>query len=304
MLSENPFATEGNWYRGNLHTHTTSSDGVKTPAAMAEHYHQNGYDFLCLTDHNKVTDIAGLSSDDFLVIPGTELDVQRKEQGYHVVAVNVPTVPTSLPGTEVSAALAAIREMGGEAIVAHPYDLTINDLLPVEGYLGIEIFNTSVHHAFGRGYATLHWDALLSRGKRVWGFATDDAHWHFNDHRPNDACGGWIMVKAPSLTLPNILDSIRRGLFYASNGPEIKDITITDETVTVRTSDCKSITFVGQNWGTSEKFTALGSRLLSSAEYKRRGTEEYLRVECVTKEGQCAWSNPIWFTQRGDKDVL
>ena len=41
------------WYKGNLHTHTTRSDGRKTPEDTIALYRQNGYDFLAMTDHWK-----------------------------------------------------------------------------------------------------------------------------------------------------------------------------------------------------------------------------------------------------------
>ena len=41
------------WFRGNLHTHTTVSDGRKTPDETAAIYRAAGYDFLALTDHWK-----------------------------------------------------------------------------------------------------------------------------------------------------------------------------------------------------------------------------------------------------------
>ena len=37
--------------RGNLHAHTTFSDGVCSPAALVEEYEALGYDFLAITDH-------------------------------------------------------------------------------------------------------------------------------------------------------------------------------------------------------------------------------------------------------------
>jgi PHP-associated len=37
--------------RGNLHAHTTFSDGVRTPAALLREYESRGYDFLAITDH-------------------------------------------------------------------------------------------------------------------------------------------------------------------------------------------------------------------------------------------------------------
>ncbi len=37
--------------RGNLHAHTTFSDGVRSPQALVEEYEARGYDFLAITDH-------------------------------------------------------------------------------------------------------------------------------------------------------------------------------------------------------------------------------------------------------------
>ena len=37
--------------RGNLHAHTTFSDGVRSPQALVEEYESRGYDFLAITDH-------------------------------------------------------------------------------------------------------------------------------------------------------------------------------------------------------------------------------------------------------------
>ena len=37
--------------KGNLHAHTTFSDGVRSPQALIEEYESRGYDFLAITDH-------------------------------------------------------------------------------------------------------------------------------------------------------------------------------------------------------------------------------------------------------------
>ncbi|HEV8616960.1 MAG TPA: PHP domain-containing protein [Methylomirabilota bacterium] len=37
--------------RGNLHAHTTFSDGVRSPARLVNEYETLGYDFLAITDH-------------------------------------------------------------------------------------------------------------------------------------------------------------------------------------------------------------------------------------------------------------
>ena len=44
------------WYKGNLHSHTTNSDGVWTPEQSAKNYRDAGYSFLCFSDHDLYTD--------------------------------------------------------------------------------------------------------------------------------------------------------------------------------------------------------------------------------------------------------
>ena len=51
------------WFKGNLHTHTTASDGKLPPEECYALYKSKGYDFLARTDHWKVSepgDYAGM----------------------------------------------------------------------------------------------------------------------------------------------------------------------------------------------------------------------------------------------------
>ena len=41
------------YYKGNLHTHTTNSDGKRSPEEVMAGYEALGYDYLALTDHWK-----------------------------------------------------------------------------------------------------------------------------------------------------------------------------------------------------------------------------------------------------------
>src|SRR5688572_1310174 len=43
---------DAHWYKGNLHTHTLWSDGNEFPEIVAGWYHERGYNFLVLSDHN------------------------------------------------------------------------------------------------------------------------------------------------------------------------------------------------------------------------------------------------------------
>lgn len=45
-----------NWFRGQIHTHTYLSDGRAFPEQVADAYKQRGYQFLCISDHNRFAD--------------------------------------------------------------------------------------------------------------------------------------------------------------------------------------------------------------------------------------------------------
>ena len=47
-------AAEGKWFKGNLHTHTLWSDGDDYPEMVVNWYREHDYDFLSITDHNRM----------------------------------------------------------------------------------------------------------------------------------------------------------------------------------------------------------------------------------------------------------
>lgn len=52
-MFQSVFENRGNWYKGNLHMHTTRSDGHLDPKNAVDVYRKNGYDFIALTDHRR-----------------------------------------------------------------------------------------------------------------------------------------------------------------------------------------------------------------------------------------------------------
>ncbi len=71
--------------RGNLHAHTTFSDGVRAPAALIAEYEALGYDFLAITDHEDRIPAdywreLGRLSSRLLLFPGVELNHEALSQ--------------------------------------------------------------------------------------------------------------------------------------------------------------------------------------------------------------------------------
>ncbi len=64
---------EGLWLKGNLHAHSTMSDGRLTPGELAASYREAGYQFLSLADHNRFCAFDDFDREDFLMLPGVEM---------------------------------------------------------------------------------------------------------------------------------------------------------------------------------------------------------------------------------------
>ena len=75
FIVDNPYATPGSFRKGQLHTHSTQSfDGWEAlhPSELALAYMRRGYQFVAITDHDKISYPAELGSDSFLLLPGYE----------------------------------------------------------------------------------------------------------------------------------------------------------------------------------------------------------------------------------------
>ena len=74
-----PCSTPGRFWRGNLHTHSTRSDGLRSPEEVCRFYEAAGYDFLALTDHYlehygwPITDTRPFRSPTFTTLIGAEI---------------------------------------------------------------------------------------------------------------------------------------------------------------------------------------------------------------------------------------
>src|SRR5438128_974718 len=93
-----PFSSPGRFWRGNLHTHSTRSDGHLPPEQVCAFYREAGYDFLALTDHflerygYPLTDTRSYRTAEFTTLLGAELHTGQTELGqlWHILAVGLP----------------------------------------------------------------------------------------------------------------------------------------------------------------------------------------------------------------------
>lgn len=279
-------------FKGELHIHTTLSDGRKTPEEVAEWYKSRGFDFIFITDHNKVSDFSHLSSEDFLVLNGGEFTAGKTDLGepFHLVGLNLPVGFTPSSKDSPQELVDEMRRAGAEVILAHPYwsHLSLQDMLSLEGILGIEIFNYSSEVSIRKGYSIVHWDELLNRGKKLYGFAVDDSHFGIED-----GGGGWIEIEAEELKLQSVMEAIRNGAFFSTTGPRILEMKVRDQLIEVSTTPVKSAYFLSNLY--------LGHRLdspdgyITQAEFELKPRHNFVRFQCEDENHRIAWSNPLYF---------
>lgn len=288
MQFKNPFDCPGSWYKANLHTHTTISDGEVCAAERIGQYRDKGYHILALTDHHKTNDVSALSTDGFLVISGVETHPDCPGgDPYHFVCLNVPHGLDLSSEPDPNARIRMVRDAGGESVIAHPYwcGHNINHLMPLEGAIGLEVYNATCTK-IGKGFSSVQWDDLLDAGKILPAVAVDDVH------RGRDIFMGWTMIKAESLAIGPVMDALRNGRFYASTGPIIEDARVVDGKVMVKCSPVSEIHFIAQR-SAGRAFYADGGEPLTSAEVDFSPTLDYVRIEVVDGNGNRAWANPF-----------
>lgn len=242
-----------------------------------------------------------LNREDFLVFPGTELDLELPERkDHHLVSIGLPEtnrIPDDYrfererTGNTLCTPQRIIEYMaahGNVTIYAHPYWSKVDstDIKNIHGLLGMEIYNHVAEFEDSNGNSETYYDHFLFVRNRTFCFACDDTH-ELGPH----CIGGFIMAKARELTHRGIFEALRDGSFYASTGPLIHDFYVEDNIAHASSSDCTDIYFK-----TPHRSGHLhdDEGKLSSGTFVLNGDEEYVRLVVKNAAGEKAWSQPVW----------
>ncbi|MEM8592760.1 MAG: phosphotransferase [Pseudomonadota bacterium] len=305
-MEDPAFTAPGRFWRGNLHTHTTDSDGELPAEEACKRYRDAGYDFLAISDHfvglygYPVTDTASFQTADFTTLRAAELHAGAMENGdiWHILAVGLPQdfAPPIAPDFEAidsqesGPALARrARETGAFIAVAHPEwgGLSLADAASIDAAHAVEVYNHSCHVEADRGRGFWHLDRLSELGLKRSVIANDDAHFRGDDH-----FGGWVMVKSELNEPRALLAALKAGHHYASTGPAIHDVRWETSRVSVRCSPAKTIIVQGAGWavdhidcrGATEVIIPLVNTAISP----------WMRLTVVAENDKRAWTNPVW----------
>jgi len=304
------------WYKGNTHAHTVLCGHADTePAAVVRWYHDRGYHFLILSEHNQFIDPDTVTMpvrprEDFILIPGEEvtgaLDI-------HTTAMNIggyvdpgPSGPDKT--TVIQAHVDSTRARAGIPILNHPNFVSgayAAEILPVrrlhlfELYNGHPlVYNWGEREVYHHVSTEAKWDSLLSAGMRIYGVSSDDAHifqaWSPERSNPGR---GWVMVRSAALTPDAITEAMARGDFYASNGVILRTLEATPDRYRIEVDraatqrELQSPYLLGRRVETGPpgyriEFYGQAGKLLktapeSSATYEPRPADGYVRARVV-----------------------
>ena len=118
------------------------------------------------------------------------------------------------------------------------------DYAGLKGLWAMEVYNNHCHR-IGYDDDNSHiYQTLLKLGTPLFPLATDDFH-RLQEH--NFIAGGWIMVGAEELTYPSVIAALEKGDFYASTGPEIRELSLDGTVLKLRCSGVRSIKIFTQS---------------------------------------------------------
>lgn len=265
------------WVKGNLHCHSDhSADGTVPVAELCRWYGTRDYGLLAITDHNSVTDLTAVSPDNELALVPRSVEIG--DQTENILAIGITGMPPK--GRTSQETIDAIRSQGAIAILAHPNwrwnHWSADDLVALQGYVGIEVLNTHMRECEGHESAWHLFDEALLRGKRLLAFGNDDAH---DTHDEQIIGQAWNVIESESRGYRDLKAALELGRFYVSTGGRITRAAMEGGGFNVECPVDSRITFV-----VNGERISCGTR--KAAQYMLRPGEIYVRAEIESPEGR------------------
>ena len=299
------FSSKGKFFKGNLHGHSNKSDGKLKPEDVCHAYIENGYNFISITDHfleiyNYPITLPELKTKNFTVIPGAELHTGEMGNGelWHVLALGFkdkftpPQQPNFLINTQsekIESLTSRLFEAGAFVSLTHPEwnGMTVQDAQRIKEAHAIEIYNHGCAIECDRGSGVAVLDQILNSGKEINIIATDDSHFH-----SNDAFGGWVMVKSETNSEGSLLEALKNGHYYSSQGPDFKNIKVQKGRLEVLCSPVEKIIVGG--YGSASIYKHKSDMESAIFNLGLLPQNKWARITLIDKKGNRAWTNPFY----------
>ncbi len=312
------------FYKGNMHCHSTLSDGKMTPEELKAFYKARGYHFLAITDHDHINDNSYLNDESFLTITSGEFAIKEfpeqstlKNQKMKCAHFNFYAKrPDNVDTPWWSSVYDHYTKGERREELKRKYDNGYQRTYSAEG------INAFVRMANEAGYFVVYnhprWSLenykQYSQYEGLWGveiynhacnvggmYEYDiNVHDDFlrdgkqiflsvgdDNHKEEHCCGAFVMVNAEALAYDKIVDALLAGSFYASTGPKIKEMYFEDGKLFVKTSAAVRIGFSTEGRRHGAVRAAEGESVCE-AEFALREDDGYVRVSVLDAQGHRA----------------
>lgn len=324
---------EGCFYKANLHSHSTVSDGKLSPEKMKQVYMDLGYSIIAYTDHNILQAHQDLNDDHFLALNGYEVDIDEKEpswdslqeMAYHrrsthlcLIALEPETeqhlfefygarlshLRVRVPGTDdgqwfykienMNEVIRQARAAGFFVTYNHP-TWSLEDYSHYSQLEGINAIEICNGSSFLAGYEEYNPRVYddILRLGKRIFCIGADDNHNNGDPAHWDSGIAWTVIKAPQLEYRAVTKALEAGHFYASQGPEIYGLWVEDGTLHVRCSNAETIRF---NFGArfTKTFRAEEGESVNQASIPLDPYYKYVRVTVTDHRGRHANSNAYY----------
>ncbi|MBP1925278.1 histidinol phosphatase-like PHP family hydrolase [Sedimentibacter acidaminivorans] len=297
--------------KGNIHTHTTRTDGEFSVDEIIKLYKKNEYSFLAITDH-RIYYSQEIDYENFIVLNGCEYNCYLKDEKlnqdihFHILTLEDNLVKATNPIkhndnlykslffdslSQVQELINELKSRGNLIIIAHPKNklIPLYMLINLVNYHGIEVYNTKANSD-----ASDYSNELLINNKDIFLTSVDDSHNYYDENNNINFFRGFIVLADNILNRKNIIQAIKEKNFYASNGPYIYEIIIDKERVLIECSNVRKIVLFGYDNNHNVKLiTTKSETFLNEAIFMLHDSYEFIRLECINEEKKKAWTNII-----------
>ena len=158
----------------------------------------------------------------------------------------------------------------------------------VQGVCAVEVYNSFSGAPWNapRADSGAVLDLVATAGRCIPQVAADDCHFYTGEQLMS-----YIMLQADELTSEGVIAALKRGSFYASQGPQFIDAELTERELIVRTSPVCRCTFIS-NLVYVEGRCRTGEGMVENV-YELQPGETFIRCEIEDDRGRRAWLSPV-----------
>lgn len=316
-----------NYYKANLHCHSTVSDGVKTPEELKKMYMEKGYSIIAYTDHNVLIDHSNLCDENFLALNGYEADIAQWEIEMSCLRKDCHLCYISLsPNNLTQVCFHRSKYLYANA-QKYAKEVKFDETKPdFERVYTAECINKMIEEGrknnffvtynhptwsmenleqYGK-YKGMHAMEIFNYGCFEAGFEEYNPKEYDdmlrggqkifciatddNHNQRNDSFGGFTFINAEKLDYETIADALLKGNFYASQKPEIYELWYENGKIGIECSPAAKITITKGLRGTGVEYKK-GDEPLTSAIFDINELDNYVRITVTDVNGNHANTN-------------